>query len=107
MSSPRGPPGLRGEPAVPQPGTRRDLWTAWEGQERGTFLGLPASPGPGQEAPSSSHCPTRGPARAAPHPDAPSSRSPPSSLVSCDIDNQAAKGLAASFTVCPALEEIL
>ncbi|MBZ3889990.1 Protein NLRC5 [Sciurus carolinensis] len=28
-------------------------------------------------------------------------------LVSCDLDNQAAKGLAASFTLCPALEEIL
>uniref|UniRef100_I3ME76 Protein NLRC5 n=1 Tax=Ictidomys tridecemlineatus TaxID=43179 RepID=I3ME76_ICTTR len=28
-------------------------------------------------------------------------------LASCDIDNQAAKGLAASFTLCPALEEIL
>lgn len=28
-------------------------------------------------------------------------------LVSCDIDNQAAKGLAASFALCPALEEIL
>lgn len=29
------------------------------------------------------------------------------SLVSCEIDNQAAKPLAAGFALCPALEEIL
>lgn len=29
------------------------------------------------------------------------------SLASCEIDNQAAKPLAASFVLCPALEEIL
>lgn len=29
-----------------------------------------------------------------------------SSLVSCEIDNQTAKPLAASFVLCPALEEI-
>lgn len=62
-------------------------------------------PWPGHSGPSCSHYGKGGPASGGPCLREPSPFHP--SLISCKIDDQVAKHLAASLMLCPALEEIL